>query len=92
MAKSSKTASRSKTTKDKSITTDDAAKTESPRVTNGKIDLASDHLPPLFLQFTVMACSGFLLLYAFRDVFATGRNIGGVYDNAYLVCLYLVLF
>jgi len=49
-----------------------------------KKDLASDHLPPIVLVFTVLACSGFLFVYAFRDVFATGRNIGGVPDEAYL--------
>ena len=49
-------------------------------------DATNDHLPPFFLVLTVMACSGFLFVYSFRDVFATGRNIGGVYDNAYLVC------
>ena len=89
MAKS-KTASRGKKTKDESKI-DDAAKLESPPVTNSKIDVASDHLPPIFLVFTVMACSGFLFVYAFRDVFATGRIVGGVYDNAYLVRLYLFL-
>mmetsp|Transcript_6942 Transcript_6942/g.20109 ORF Transcript_6942/g.20109 Transcript_6942/m.20109 type:complete len:386 (+) Transcript_6942:334-1491(+) len=45
---------------------------------------AGDHLPPLFFVFSVMLCSGFLFVYAFRDVFATGRNIGGVPDEAYL--------
>jgi len=45
---------------------------------------STGHLPPIFLVFTVMCCSGFLFVYAFRDVFATGKNIGGTYDNAYL--------
>jgi hypothetical protein len=51
-------------------------------------EVATDHLPPIFLIFTVMACSGFLFVYSFRDVFATGRNIGGAYDHAYLVRIY----
>jgi hypothetical protein len=46
----------------------------------------NDHLPPIFLVFTVLACSGFVFMYSFRDVFATGRVIGGVRDHAYLVC------
>jgi hypothetical protein len=45
----------------------------------------NDHLPPILLVFTVVACSGFLFMYAFRDVFATGRTIGGDWDDAYLV-------
>lgn len=81
MAKTTKTASRSKTTKqpksddDQTPNAQDSAKKEV---------VASDHLPPILLVFTVMACSGFLFVYAFRDVFATGRNIGGVRDEAYL--------
>jgi hypothetical protein len=56
----------------------------------GKNDAAhkedvNDHLPPIFLVFTVLACSGFLFIYSFRDVFATGRVIGGARDHAYLV-------
>lgn len=44
-----------------------------------------DHLPPLGLVFTVIACSGFLFMFAFRDVFATGRTIAGPMDEAFLV-------
>eukprot|EP00934_Nitzschia_sp_Nitz4_P000684 Nitzschia sp. Nitz4//scaffold166_size90379//70452//71706//NITZ4_005069-RA/size90379-augustus-gene-0.6-mRNA-1//1//CDS//3329538232//684//frame0 len=47
-------------------------------------DVASDHLPPLGLVFTVIACSGFLFVFAFRDVFATGRNIAGDLDETFL--------
>jgi len=82
MAKSSKTASRGKTTKDQNQT--DVGKSEATSSNNKKIDVASDHLPPILLVFTVMVCSGFLFVYAFRDVFATGRNIGGVHDESYL--------
>jgi len=47
-------------------------------------DIAAEHLPPIGLVFTVIACSGFLFMFAFRDVFATGRNIGGARDEAML--------
>lgn len=50
-----------------------------------KKELIAEHLPPISLVFTVIACSGFLLMFAFRDVFATGRNIAGEMDEAYLV-------
>jgi hypothetical protein len=45
----------------------------------------NDHLPPIVFVFTVLVCSGFLAMYSFRDVFATGRVIGGYRDHAYLV-------
>ena len=48
-------------------------------------DLAAEHLPPLGLVFTVIACSGILFMFSFRDVFGTGRNIAGGMDEAYLV-------
>lgn len=73
-------------TKDKNMKT--ANESESPSSSAAKSaaeEVAADHLPPIFLIFTVMVCSGFLLVYSFRDVFATGRNIGGAYDHAYLV-------
>jgi hypothetical protein len=44
-----------------------------------------DYLPPLPLVMTILGCSGFMFLYAFRDVFATGKVIGGTYDDALLV-------
>jgi hypothetical protein len=50
-------------------------------------ELIAEHLPPIALVFAVVACSGFLFVFAFRDVFATGRNIGGNLDAAYLVSL-----
>jgi len=80
MAKSAKTTPRSKMSKD--LTTKDEVTSE-PAATKTK-DAVSDHLPPLPLILTVMACSGFLFVYAFRDIFATGRNIGGDPDEAYL--------
>lgn len=48
-------------------------------------DIAAEHLPPIGLVFTVIACSGFLFVFSFRDVFATGRIIGGASDEALLV-------
>ena len=76
MGKSSKIAApRSKTEKER--------KAEKP-ASKPVVDI-SDHLPPFALVLTVMACSGFMFVYAFRDVFATGRNIGGAPDEAYLV-------
>ena len=91
MGKASKTASRSNTTKDASASNSDGvakSSASSSSTSNAKkVDvILSDHLPPIFLVLTVMASSGFLLVYSFRDVFATGRNIGGDYDEAYLVC------
>ena len=79
-SKSTKTAARGKMAKEPSKTKSAAPKQE--------VDV-SDHLPPLVLVFTVLLCSGFLFMYAFRDVFATGRNIGGDVDEAYLVSLVL---
>ena len=50
-------------------------------------EIIVDHLPPMGLVFTVLVCSGFLFVYSFRDVFATGKNIGGAMDQAMLVCI-----
>eukprot|EP00536_Pseudo-nitzschia_multiseries_P012757 jgi/Psemu1/244827/estExt_Genewise1.C_5050009 len=80
MAKASKTPSGSKSAKKDPVTT----ATTDGKEQRPKADVAGDHLPPLFFVFSVMACSGFLFVYAFRDVFATGRNIGGSPDEAYL--------
>ena len=49
-------------------------------------EVVAEHLPPLALVFTVIACSGFLFVFSFRDVFATGRNVAGEMDEAMLVC------
>lgn len=57
-----------------------------------KKELIAEHLPPISLVFTVIACSGFLLMFAFRDVFATGRNIAGEMDEAYLQFTKSVVF
>jgi hypothetical protein len=50
-------------------------------------ELIAEHLPPIGLVSTVVACSGILFVFAFRDVFATGRIIGGDMDAAYMVRL-----
>jgi len=48
--------------------------------------LIEEHLPPLGLTFLILLCSGFLLVFALRDLLSTGKNIGGSYDEAMLVC------
>ena len=48
-------------------------------------EVIAKNLPPIGLVFTVIACSGFLFVFSFRDVFATGRVIGGSSDEALLV-------
>jgi hypothetical protein len=45
----------------------------------------AESLPPIALVLTIIACSGFLFIFSFRDVFATGRIIGGSMDEAMLV-------
>jgi len=78
-----KVSSRGKMTKDKNMKTANES-LSSLAAKSAAEEVANDHLPPIILIFTVMACSGFLFVYSFRDVFATGRNIGGAYDHAYL--------
>ena len=48
-------------------------------------ELILEHLPPLALVLIVLFCSGALLVFALRDLLATGRNIGGTWDEAMLV-------
>ena len=91
MGKSSKIVKAAETTTTKS-NPDNVTPVAAPAV---KKDLIEEHLPPIGLVFTIIACSGFLFMFAFRDVFATGRNIGGAMDDAYLVRLgshFLVVF
>ena len=78
-------------TSDKTVSKNDEPTKISPtstqrRPSRASEELLADHLPPMGLVFTVIVCSGFLFVYAFRDVFATGRNIGGNMDRAVLVC------
>ena len=47
--------------------------------------IAEEHLPPLVLISTVLVCSGTLWVLGLRDMIATGRNILGSMDGAYLV-------
>jgi hypothetical protein len=56
-----------------------------PRNEGARKEVVAEHLPPLGLVFTVIACSGFLFVFAFRDVFATGKIVGGAMDEAMLV-------
>ena len=39
-------------------------------------EIVAEHLPPIGLVLAIIACSGFLLVFSFRDVFATGKIIG----------------
>lgn len=53
--------------------------------------LAEEHLPPLLLVFTIMACSGLLWVFALRDFLATGRVIAGSWDYAMQVSSKLLI-
>lgn len=90
MEKSTKSLSSPGKTKDKNRNSTKESSSSYTESTSGKI--ATDHLPPIFLVLIVMACSGFLFVYAFRDVFATGRNIGGARDYAYLTFTNCIAF
>mmetsp|Transcript_123813 Transcript_123813/g.346726 ORF Transcript_123813/g.346726 Transcript_123813/m.346726 type:complete len:237 (-) Transcript_123813:622-1332(-) len=81
MGKASKN---TKIAKAEATTTEMTQNTKYDAVPNVKKELIEEHLPPIALVFAVVACSGFLFMFAFRDVFATGRNIGGDMDAAYL--------
>lgn len=63
------------------MTKSDETKTKQPV----SKEIVAEHLPPLPLVFTIIACSGVLFVFSFRDVFATGRNVGGEMDEAMLV-------
>ena len=65
-----------------------SSSSKNERVGSNVVVDVNDYLPPLPLVVTVLACSGFIFLYAFRDVFATGRVIGGAPDDALLVSFY----
>jgi len=49
--------------------------------------LVDAHLPPLFLTLVILACSGFCFVFCLRDFLSTGKNIGGAWDEAMLVCI-----
>lgn len=51
-------------------------------------ELLAEHLPPIGLVIIIMVCSSILWVFAFRDVFATGRTIAGPLDEAMLVGVY----
>lgn len=86
MGKSSKQTKKAGSVKAAKAKADDQAST-STKQSNAPVskDIVTEHLPPIGLVFTVIACSGFLFVFSFRDVFATGRIIGGASDEALLV-------
>jgi hypothetical protein len=47
--------------------------------------LAVEHLPPIILSFLILVCSGTLCIFSLRDLLATGKNVGGSWDEALLV-------
>ena len=83
MGKASKQAKSAKAAKPKPD-----GQTTKPKQANAPVSkevVITENLPPIGLVFTVIACSGFLFVFSFRDVFATGRVIGGSSDEALLV-------
>ena len=54
--------------------------------------LAAEHLPPLSLVCCVLVCSGSLFVLGLRDALATGKNIAGSADAAFLVSMILLYF
>ena len=67
----------SRPTAEASLTTDDAG-------TQHKA-LIDAHLPPMVLTVAVLVCSGFCFVFALRDFLLTGKNVGGLWDQAMLV-------
>ena len=47
--------------------------------------LLEAHLPPIGLTVVVFVCSGLLFILALRDFLTTGKNLGGTWDDMYLV-------
>jgi hypothetical protein len=82
MAKSKKAKKTATTVVKNEAATDAPVKPMDEQVTK---ELIAEHLPPIGLVFTIMACSSILWVFAFRDAFATGRNIAGPLDEAMLV-------
>lgn len=69
----------------KSKAKSDQKKELDEKVANAKLQSARDlHLVPLFLQFTILLCSGFLAILSYRDLFGTGKVIFGEMDDAML--------
>lgn len=56
-----------------------------PKPVEEEVRNPGDDLPPIALVCTVLLCSGALLVFALRDFLTTGRNIGGTWDEAFLV-------
>lgn len=92
MGKVSKQAKQANSLKDAKPKSDH--QTTKPKQANAPVSkdvLVAENLPPIGLVFTVIACSGFLFVFSFRDVFATGKVIGGSSDEALLVGQIVIL-
>jgi len=50
-------------------------------------EAVSMHFPPLFLVISILVCSGFMWMVAFRDMMATGKSLFGPMDDAFLVSI-----
>ena len=81
---SKKSPSTTTSTSSKNIDNNKTTSTSSKSLADKEM-LVDEYLPPIGLVFSVLLCSGFLFMFAFRDVFATGKVIGGTYDQAMLV-------
>lgn len=83
-------ASKKKKTDTKSISKNDAAKSQQRKqldenVAKAKIDAAKElHFVPTALLFTILVCSGALAVMSYRDMFGTGKVIFGGNDEAML--------
>jgi len=56
-----------------------------PKQQQEQLLLIDEHLPPFLLTCIVLTCSGFCFVFCLRDFWATGKNIGGAWDEAMLV-------
>ena len=55
------------------------------KLSTNKVNAAKElHFVPLFLQFTILVCSGALAILSYRDMFGTGKVIFGESDHAML--------
>ena len=86
MGKASKTKAQVSEKKQQSVKTEESSSHATTRAPVSK-EIIAEHLPPIGLVFSVIACSGFLFVYSFRDVFATGKIVGGSMDAAMQVRL-----
>jgi hypothetical protein len=74
-----------KTTNDETKAKTEQKKELDEKLEQTKLQLAKDlHFAPIFLLFTVLACSGGLAVLAYRDTFGTGKIMFGKMDEAML--------